>query len=322
VLQGVAGVIGWTPLGAVWSAPGDAATGDIGAAVLKLLIAIATVVLLWFAWRALVFAMTTSSQRLAHVRTYRGLGWFRLFPATAAGAVAARSATYWVRDARYHVSLIVVPVVPLLMMVPLAVVGVPPNVLALFPVPIMALFLGWSVHNDVAYDSTAIWLHVASSVPGKADRIGRLTPALLLGVPVIVLAAFITAPLFGDDAILPALIGLGLCILFAGLGLASVTSAQFPYPAVRPGDSPFAQPQAVGTASSLIQSFSFFFTAALSAPVAWLAWLTLIEGSKWALPTLGLGIALGLVYLAIGVWGGGRIFTRRGPAILAFSMRN
>ena len=46
-----------------------------------------------------------------------------------------------------------------------------------------ACFLGWSLHNDVAYDRTAIWLHVASGVRGVADRVGRLVPVLIVGIP-------------------------------------------------------------------------------------------------------------------------------------------
>ena len=53
--------------------------------------------------------------------------------------------------------------------------------------PIVCLFLGWTVHNDVAYDNTAFWLHVASDVDGRADRLGRLAPPLAIGLPVAVI---------------------------------------------------------------------------------------------------------------------------------------
>ena len=43
VVSGFASWLGWTPLGAVWSVPGDAAQGHWGIALLKLLIAMATV---------------------------------------------------------------------------------------------------------------------------------------------------------------------------------------------------------------------------------------------------------------------------------------
>ena len=43
ILDSLAGVLGWTPLGAAWAAPADAAAGDFGGAFLKLLIACAFV---------------------------------------------------------------------------------------------------------------------------------------------------------------------------------------------------------------------------------------------------------------------------------------
>jgi len=204
----------------------------------------------------------------------------------------------------------------------LIVAGVPPYFLALLPVPIVALFLGWSAHNDVAYDNSAIWLHVASHVRGSADRFGRVVPALLIGVPVVIGASFIFAPLAGAPGFVPAMIGAGLCLLLVGLGLSSVMSARFPYPVVHPGDSPFAQPQSSGTAASLTQSISFFVTIALSAPTLWFATRGFLDGGDWIDRALWLGIGSGLAAFVIGIFWGGWIFTRRSPELLAFSVRN
>ena len=107
--------------------------------------------------------------REASAKSYRGLGWFDRMPHTATGAVAARSLTYWFRDARYWVSIIMVPIVPVLVDVPLGHRGHPAVVHRPDPGASCAC-LGWSLHNDTAYDSTAVWLHVASSVRGAADR--------------------------------------------------------------------------------------------------------------------------------------------------------
>ena len=49
---------------------------------------------------------------------------------------------------------------------PLLIAGVPLEIVALVPVPFVALFLGWLPHNDLAYDSTAVWMHIASGVRG------------------------------------------------------------------------------------------------------------------------------------------------------------
>ena len=322
VLGVIAVVAKWTPFGAAWAAPADAAAGNIGAALLEELIALVFLGLLWLAWRQLVKVMLITQPRAAGARSYRGLGLFRVAPVSPASVIAERSFTYWIRDARYHASLLVIPVVPFLFMVPLLIVGIPGNILALLPVPIMALFLGWSVHNDTAYDHTAIWLHIAAGTRGRDDRIGRIVPPLLVGVPLLVIASLICAPLYGDEGILPAMLGVGLGLLFTGLGLSSVGSAQFPYPAVRPGDSPFAAPQSVATASSLIQGLSFFVTLVLSSPAFIFAALALFIPSYWAWASLASGLALGILFLWLGVTWGGRIFDRRSPEILGASMRN
>ena len=111
-------------------------------------------------------------------------------------------------------------------------------------------------------------------------------------------------------------------LLLTGLGLSSVGSARFPYPAVRPGDSPFAAPQSVGTASSLIQSLSFLVTIILASPTLLFAALTLFRSGEWQWAALASGVVLGALFLWLGILWGGRIFDRRSPEILSASVRN
>ncbi|CAN5274212.1 hypothetical protein BH09ACT2_BH09ACT2_19230 [soil metagenome] len=323
-LKSVADVAGWTPIGAAWSAPAEAASGNAGGAVLKLLIGAATAGLLWLAWRALVGWLLVAPQRRERASNYVGLGWFGRLPDSPVGAIAARSITYWIRDARYQMTLLAVPVAPLLFVVVLAVAGVSVSVLALIPVPVMCLFLAWSMHNDVASDSSAVWLHLASNTSGWADRLGRMVPALVIGIPLIAIGSPIAAAISGDDGALPSLIGVSSSLLLAGLGLSSVVSARFPYPSVRPGDSPYAQPQASGTGAGLIQSLTFFAAIALSAPALWFAVQGLLHPgvTSWSTFSLLVGLGMGLVLLALGVLWGGRIYSRRSPELLAFTLRH
>lgn len=322
VLKSIAQVAAWTPLGAVWAAPADAAAGHPDTALLRLLIALAFVLVLWVAWRFLVQLMVVMPERTSRTRQYSGLGWFSRMPATPAGAIAARSLSYWARDMRYRSALLVVPIVPAVMIGVLSVGGVPLNVLALLPVPVMCFFLAWStVHNDVAFDNTAVWLHVAANTRGTDDRIGRLVPPLALGLLVIAIGAPLSAWAYGSADVLPSLIGVGLSVLLVGLGLSSVISAGFPYPAVHPGDSPFAQPQSSATGASWVQALSLLGVLALSTPTAILAFLGLVDGGSWPLLALLVGIGTGAVVLVAGVIGGGAIFTRRAPELLAFTQR-
>ncbi len=109
-------------------------------------------------------------------------------PARPAARSSARSLIYWFRDRRYVVNVLVIPIAAAITAVPLLIAGVPLEIVALVPVPFAALFLGWLPHNDVAYDSTAVWMHIASGVRGWSDRIGRLVPVLLIGLPLLALA--------------------------------------------------------------------------------------------------------------------------------------
>ena len=323
ILRSVADIMAWTPLGAAWAAPAAVAAGDIGGALLAILIAGAFVAVLWFAWRMLVAWMLTTPPRVSAAHNYAGLGWFARLPATPVGAIAARSITYWLRDARYRVALVIVPIVPAIMILILLMGGVPQQILILLPVPIMCFFLAWStVHNDVAYDNSAVWLHVASGTAGWADRTGRLLPALVVGVLVIAIGAPVCAALADDWSILPSLIGVSGCVLLSGLGLSSIMSARFPYPTVRPGDSPFAQPQSSATAATWMQSLTVFAILALAAPAALLALLGFDQGGLWHAASLCAGLFIGGTMLVLGIAFGGRMFEARGPELLAFTLRN
>ncbi|MFB2584182.1 ABC transporter permease [Herbiconiux liukaitaii] len=316
------GILGWTPLGAVWAVPADAVNGQWVFAVLKLLIAAATVALLWLAWKGLVALMLVTPGRDIEVREHSGLGWFARTPTTPMGAVAARTLTYWERDARYYAQLVIVPVVPLVAVIVFIFVGVPIEYTALLPVPIMCVFLGWAVHNDVAFDNTAVWLHVVTGRLGLADRVGRMVPVILIAIPLIGIGSFLSV-LFADqlDA-LPAVLGTSTCLVLAGLGLGSVFSARFPYPATRPGDSAFSQPQATGATSVLAQVFSFFGTVALSTPAIVFGVLGVFVDPEYYWLSLWTGLGVGVVVLVVGVAAGAAIFNRRGPEILAAALRN
>ncbi|HEU4806935.1 MAG TPA: ABC transporter permease, partial [Homoserinimonas sp.] len=249
-----------------------------------------------------------------------GLGWFAVMPGNPLGAVAARSLSYWMRDGRYRLALLVVPVVPILLIAPLLIAGVWWQNVALVPLPVMCLFLGWMIHNDTSTDNTAIWLHLAAETSGWADRIGRTVPPLLLGLPLIAIGAPITTRLYGVPDVLPAVFGVSICLLLAGLGVSSAVSARYPYPTVRPGDSPFAQPQS--TAASPGQALSFFGTILVASPALVLAGLGLADGDDWNRLALLAGLVIGVGAYVLGVSVGALTFAKRAPELLAFNLRN
>ncbi len=322
VLNGFASWLAWTPLGAVWSAPGAAAQGEWGAAVLQVLIAAATLGLLWLAWVGLVARMLVTPQREAQAKAYAGLGWFDRLPGGPTAAIAARSVTYWGRDARYWIALVMIPIFPVFIVVALTVAGIPAHYTALLPLPIMCLFLGWTIHNDIAFDNTAIWLHLVSGTRGIADRVGRIFPVVLVGIPLIAIGSVVTTAAFGDWVVLPAVAALSGALLLIGIGLSSFASAAFPYPATKPGDSAFAQPQTSGASAALVQSLSFFAIILLAAPIIATFVLGLLVSQFWIVVSPVVAVLIGFGVLFGGLYLGGRVFDRRGPELMAFATRN
>jgi ABC-2 type transport system permease protein len=314
-LQDAANVLALTPLGAAWAILATDAGGRdaLGPA----LIAAATVVVLAALWVLLVRRLLTTSPRPVTGRERAGLGWFRWTPGTAGGAVAARSLVYWLRDSRYLVNIVIVPIAAALTILPLAFVGVPAAIIALVPVPLMALFLGWLPHNDIAYDFTAVWMHIAAAVRGTADRIGRLAPILLLGVPLLAVAIPVAVWAHGSWDVLPAMIGVCASLFLSGLGLSSIASAAAPYAVSRPGDSPFQQPQRTG--GSAAQALVLLGAIVVSVPALWWGWLTLQDDTDNAWPALWSGLGTGVVVLALGVLLGGWIFSRGSSRLMEFA---
>jgi ABC-2 type transport system permease protein len=313
-LSEAAGVFAMTPLGAAWALPDP--TAPWGA---SLAVALATAAVLAGVWALLVRHMLTSVERPLAVRERGGLGWFAVAPGTPGGAIAARSLVYWLRDRRYLVNIVVIPFAAVLTAIPLLVAGVPFEIVVLVPVPIMALFFGWLPHNDVAYDSTAVWMHLAAGVRGAADRVGRLVPIVLIAVPVLAIAVSVSTALHGRWAVLPALAGVCASLFLCALGLSSITSALAPYAVTRPGDSPFQQPQRTGSGGAIAQAFVMIGAIVLSAPALWWGWLTLTRDTEWAVPALWGGVVEGVVVLAGGVAIGAAVFVRRGDRIMEFA---
>ena len=294
--------------GLVAITPSCGTVNTLGALVVGLLVA------LWF---LLVERLLTTTTRPVSGKERRGLGWFGVAPGTPTGAIAARSLTYWFSDARYLVNVAVIPVAAVVAVLPLLIVGVPMQIVALIPAPLMALFLGWLAHNDLAYDSTALWMHIAAGVRGVSDRLGRLVPVTLISIPLLAAAVSISIMLHGSWSLLPAMSGVCISLFLCGLGASSVASALAPYPASRPGDSPFQQPQRTGGA--LTQGVVLVVAIALTLPVLWLAWLALGGAADAAWAALRAGLVIGCSTLVLGVVLGGWAFRRRSGRLMEFA---
>lgn len=318
-LVDTAAPLGWSPFGAGFAAIADASAGDTGRAAIRLALLAGAVLIIAGLWFAVVrVSIRTIDRPRSAANARNGLGWFEHFSAKPAQAIAARQLTYWGRDPRYRIALIALPIAPAAVLLAFLLAGADLRLAAALPLPILMLLLGWSQHNDIAMDSTAIWEHVASGVKGRADRAGRLTPVLLLGIPLAVIGSSVAATAMGDWRVLPALVGANVAVLFIATGVSSVFSALMPYPATRPGDSPFVQPQWAGSGSGTSQTVSMLAAIALATPPLAASTFAVVSVSFIGnLLALAFGVAYGLAILIAGVVIGGRVFDRQGPEILA-----
>ncbi|MBZ2196576.1 hypothetical protein [Occultella gossypii] len=315
LLDQVASVVAWTPLGAPWGLAGAVHDGVWPLVLVRLLIAGVTLGLLWWLWDvSLARSLVTPPTSGAGKGRSKGLGWFDRMPATPAGAVAARALTYWFRDPRYAASIAVLPLLPVILLV--AGGGTASEILLILA-PLTAWILGYSVSADIAYDSSAFALHVSTGVSGRDDRTGR---ALAVGPPAVAVVAIFAAfslGFMGRWDLAPVVLGVSLGALGVSLGVSSVTSARLLYPVPKPGDSPFKQPQGAAMATIVSQLVGSLATVVLSLPFVALAIAALITSSAllgWL--TLLVGVVEGVVMLLLGIRWGARIFDRRGPELL------
>lgn len=302
-------LLSWTPLGAAWSA--DPARLLIAAAALLLLLG------LWLRVGGRVAVGTRPHGAADRLR----LGVLGTFGSTPARAIAARTLFYWVRDRRYLLVFLAVILVPALAIVPLAIVGVDPLHLALLPVPLFAFFLGWALHNDLAFDSTALWLHITAAMPGRDDRLGRALPTLAVGSVLVLLGSAATVLLTGQWLWALAQLGVSLCLLLTGTGASSVSSVLFPYPVARPGDSPLSQPVRSWGAALWIHPAIGLLILLVSSPSIALGLAAVLRPEWWwSLAALGSGVVLGGAALRWGIIVGGRAYDRRTGELMTFAL--
>jgi ABC-2 type transport system permease protein len=315
LMRSLASLLGWTPFGLAWAAPADVATGALGTGLLRLVLAVLVLSLLLALWDVLL-RRALENPRSVSARTSRrdpGRGWFARLPGTPTGAVAARSVTYWRRDPRYVVAIGATPLLPLVLLVP-AAGGSRTWLLAM--APLVGYLLGWGMHNDLAYDGTAFWLHVSTGLSGRADRLGRLAPTAVLAAVLVPGYAVLSSAVTGRWQMLPADLGAGVALLLSGFGVASVLSALKPYPVPASGESPFSSPPGAMGVTLLVQLVAGLAVTLLSAPVLAL-WLFALGGSAWvAWAALVLALLLGPGYALVGVRQGARVYERRAPDLL------
>jgi ABC-2 type transport system permease protein len=316
-----AALAGWTPFGAPWAFVSAVHDGDWLGALGRLAVALVALALLAKLWDAMLARSLErpSEGGGAQGARAKGLGFFDRVPATPVGAVAARTATYWLRDPRYSSSIVVVPLLPVILFFAYRGGGAAADLsgLLLTLAPLTAWILGFAISNDIGYDHTAFALHVATGTTGRADRWGRVVPVLVGGVPLVTFYAVLSAALSDSWGLLPPILGLTLGTIATACGVSSATSARWLYPVPKPGESPWKQPQGATGATMLAQAVNMGITLVVSIPALALTALAVFLPSPvlgWV--TLVVAPAIGVVVLLLGVRWGAAMYDRRSPELL------
>ncbi|QAY60834.1 hypothetical protein ET475_13110 [Microbacterium protaetiae] len=309
-----AGILGWTPLGVAWAVPADVAAGAWLAAAVKLVIAVASIVLLWIAWGAALRASVSAPPRRSTRAAKAGaLGLFGRMPTGGVGATWARSLTAWLRDPRYLRQLILVPLMPIVF----AFTGGVGSTLFAASGAVVAFLVSIVGYTDVSYDGTAFATVLASGVRGRHDRLGRLLGAACVGVPAILVVAFVTVAVSGAWQLLPAVLGASVALMLSGYAVSAVSSALIVSPVAAPGDSPFKTVPGQTFVNGLLVFVVMAGVVVLAAPAVVLALIGAIAGQTLlAWLSLPVAVVVGVAAMIAGVVIGGRILDRTGPDLL------
>lgn len=324
-VERITDVLAWTPLGAAWAAPYDAATGSAGTGLLRLVVMVMSIGLLLGAWdQALRRALESGgapagsgrparADRAVRELTPRWARW--ALPTTITGTVAARVLHLWWRDPRQRVSLLIIPVIIVgLVAVPL-LADFRGEVLILAG-PAVGTLIGQMMLNHTAFDGTALWSHLAVSLPGRVDRAGRSLGTAVWAVPVVVLAAVAICLAIDRPQLLPGAVGAAVATVLTGLAFAAITSVVIAFPAPPASANPFITPSG-GNVVVVLQQFAGGLTVGLLSLPIYVA----LGFAIWWRPAVGwallvAGPVYGLLLLRIGHRLGGRYLDENGPELL------
>lgn len=313
--------LGYTPVGAGMTAPLAVANNDPVGVAWRLALMAVTVFLVHRAWRA------TVAHTLVHPR-FRGGGIHRQADTILKGArydaggpvataVRTRALVYWLTDSRYLVAatgVIALPALYLVIVIP--VLGL--DTRWAFAAPVMlAASIGWGRHNDIAYDSSALYLDVVAGPVGRAVVWGRMQAVLVWAVPAISVAAVGVLAWSGQWDAAPGLIGACVGALGVTLGISALTSVVLPYRAPAPGANPFGAEVGSLGASLVAQLASGAAMFAMLPLVTVPFVLALTVSPLWGGLSLIAGLAIGGGAAVAGVRLAGSLYDRRSGKLLA-----
>ncbi|MEU8083274.1 ABC transporter permease [Micromonospora sp. NPDC049101] len=338
-LAGVATVIGWTPLGAPWTMGIDVAQGRVWAAPVKLLITVVAIgaLLLWWS-RSLESAMVgaASAGKAPARRATTGGAVEQLFPRFAGwarrdrfGALVAREARYWWRDARRRANLITIAVVGIFVPVFINVTGgdfafegeagLTAGVADSSPVVVtismllVGVLAAVTLANQFGFDGSAYAANVVAGVPGRVELRARMVAFSLYVLPLLGFVAVVLSIVLGRPEWIALTIGGLVASYGAGLAVNSLISVLGAY-SLPETSNPFAMNSGAGVAKGLLTLVAMLASVVTAVPMAVAAALL---GDAWLWLALPVGAAYGVGAALLGAYLAGDVLDRRQPELLA-----
>ena len=314
-------VLAWTPLGAAWQLPFDAAAGAWGALAGRLVMLAATWVVchLIGVWCLRRDRLTAGADGGA--AKVRGVGEFAWMPDSPSGAVSARLLTFLRRDPR-QAMLFVMPLLFVAIFAFEAYSAGEPMVMWV-GLPFGGWIMSITESNGLSYDGRGFTMQVICGVDGVTDRTGRVRVYTGIIVAYMLILFVALAVVTGDWAhpdrltvgALCAALGVdaGLC----GLGLAEITSCTLMYP-VPSMDKPFSSPQGRALAQGFFPFVYMIGGILLMAPTGLTALAMALAGTLggWYGALIPVALANGAGVAALGTWLGGKLLDARMLAVV------
>jgi ABC-2 type transport system permease protein len=322
----------WTPVALPVAAIDAAATGAWWSVAWRLGASLAWILLLHGVWRANVAhalvhpvfrgggARARDDSILAAAKRAERGRWRKVRRETASRraqtAVTTRALRYWFTDPRYLTGLITVMTFPaLFFLLVYPIFGSPISVVMAVPV-LLAGTVGWARHNDVAYDSSALWLDIVSGKLGTEVARGRVVGTLAWSLPLATFAGLAALGLSGRWDLAPAEFGAIAGVLGTSLGVSAVSAVVLPYRAPAPGENPFSAEVGSVGAGFVAQIVSSIGAWIVAIPVTLPLALAIRVDSRIGWLGLVLGVATGVGVLHASTRWAGQLYDRKSGRLI------